>query len=214
VEVARYGAVYNIASIPMLLLGLLDTVWLPRFFAVADDNVLSRLLTDSRDALYKLLTPVVLALSLSTPLVLTVWLSAQYHPGGLFLVIVTISGSAFPMAGYIAANRVLLISGRTVPAGLCMVGAAAFNIVANLILVPIIGIEGSALSTLLAFVVLQGLVTHFANRIQHLRRPPFALLASCVIAAGLAAACTKMPSTGPVFVPLRVICGCCVSYVG
>jgi len=203
-QVARYGAVYNLAAIPVLLLGLLDTVWLPRFFQVSDQTVVGRLLAESRDALYRLLLPVVLALSLIIPMVLSVWLSSAYDPGGLFLVVVTISLSAFPMAGYLTANRVLLISGRTVPVGVCMVLAAAFNIVANLVLVPAIGIEGSAVATLLAFILLQGLTTFFAHRIQPVRHPPLGLVALCVADAGLAAACTQVPSGGA-FAAARVL---------
>ena len=203
-QVARYGAVYNLAAIPVLLLGILDTVWLPRFFQVSDQTVVGRLLADSRDALYRLLLPVVLALSLIIPIVLSVWLSPAYDPGGLSLVVVTISASAFPMAGYLAANRVLLISGRTIPVGLCMVISAAFNIAANLVLVPAIGIEGSAVATLLAFVLLQGLTTFFAHRIQPLRHPPLGLVALCAADAGLAAAFTQVPSGGA-FAAARVL---------
>jgi O-antigen/teichoic acid export membrane protein len=99
---------------------------------------------------------------------------------------------------------VLLISGRTVPVGLCMVLSAAFNIAANLVLVPAIGIEGSALATLLAFALLQGLTTFFAHRIQPLRHPPLGLVALCAADAGLAAAFTQVPSGGA-FAAARVL---------
>jgi O-antigen/teichoic acid export membrane protein len=203
-QVARYGAVYNIASIPILLLGLLDTVWLPRFFGLTDAKVRAALLADSRDALYRILIPTLLGLGFSIPLVLSVWVPANYHAAGLVIVVVTISAGAFPMAGYISSNRVLLISGRTVPVGLCMIVTAAFNIAANIVLVPQIGIEGSALSTSLAFLVLQVLVTIFAHRVQHLRPPPVGLLAGAALAVSVAVSCTVVPSTG-VFAALRVL---------
>jgi len=65
--------------------------------------------------LYGLLIPAVLALSFSAPLVLSLWLQPKFHPAGLVLVVVTISVGGFPMAGFFAANRVLLISGKTAP---------------------------------------------------------------------------------------------------
>ena len=49
-QVARYSAVYNIAAIPLLLLGLLDTVWLPRFFALRDEGVRTALSRRGQDA--------------------------------------------------------------------------------------------------------------------------------------------------------------------
>lgn len=195
-QVARYGAVYNIASIPILLLGLLDTVWLPRFFALADDNMLSKLLADSRDALYVLLIPAVMALSFSAPLVLSLWLRPDYHPAGLVFVVVTISVGGFPMAGFFAANRVLLISGKTGPVGLCVVTSAIVNIALNIVLVPIAGVEGSAFSTLLAYVLLHALVVRFARRIRHLRRPPLRRMISCGAAVVVAASTTAVPANG------------------
>jgi len=203
-QVARYGAVYNIASVPILLLGLLDTVWLPRFFALADDTMLSKLLADSRDALYGLLIPAVLALSFSAPLVLSLWLRPEFHPAGLVIVVVTISVGGFPMAGFFAANRVLLISGKTGPVAVCVVSSALVNIALNIVFVPVWGVEGSALSTLIAYMLLHALVVRFARRIRHLRRPPLRRMISCAAAVVVAGAATAVPAHG-VFAVARVL---------
>lgn len=213
-QLARYGAVYNLASIPLLLLGLLDQVWLPRFFAIDDGRVRGALLADSRDALYRILIPIILGLGFGIPLVLSVWLPHDYHAAGLVLVILTISAGSIPMAGYISANRVLLISGRTLPVGLCMVLAASFNIGANLVLVPIIGIEGSAVSTSLAFLLLQLLTMIFAHRVQPLRRQPIGLLAISAAAVAVAISCTALPTSG-VFAAARAVLtlGCIATVV-
>ena len=40
--VARYAVAYNIGAIPILLLGVLDTVWMPRVFAVATHGCATR----------------------------------------------------------------------------------------------------------------------------------------------------------------------------
>jgi O-antigen/teichoic acid export membrane protein len=203
-QASRYGAIYNIAAIPVLLLGVLDTVWMPRFFALTDSVLLSQLLADSRDALYRLLIPAVLALSFAAPLVLSVWIPPSYHPAGLSLVVVTISVSAFPVAGFMSSNRVLLISGNTGPAGLCMVLGAAFNVAANIVLVPAIGLEGAALATLLAYVLLQVVILPFSRRIRPLRRPSLTLAASCATATAIAAGVTAVPATGA-FALLRAL---------
>jgi O-antigen/teichoic acid export membrane protein len=203
-QASRYGAVYNIAAIPVLLLGVLETVWMPRFFALTDSALLSRLLADSRDALYRLLIPAVLAISFAAPLVLAVWVPQSYHPAGLSLVVVTISVSAFPAAGFMSSNRVLLISGNTGPSGLCMVLGAVFNVAANIVLVPAIGLEGAALATLLAYVLLQALILPFSRRIRPLRRPSLTLVAACTAAAAIAAGITVLPATGA-FAVLRAL---------
>jgi O-antigen/teichoic acid export membrane protein len=209
-EVARYGAVYNIAAIPVLLLGLLDPVWLPRFFKLRDPQLRARLLADSRDVLFRLLIPTVMGLGFGIPLVLAVWVPGYYHPAGLVIVVVTISAGAFPMAGFVSANRVLLISGRTAPVGLCMVLAAGFNIAANIILVPVMGIEGSAIATSGAYVLLMLLGTFFAFRIQRLRHPPLPLLLGSAAAIAVALSCAVLPSTGAFAVARAILTVACV----
>ena len=215
IEVARYGAVYNIAAIPILLLGLLDPVWLPRFFKLNDPRVRARVMADSRDVLFRLLIPTVLALGFGAPLVLSLWVPGSYHPAGLVIVVVTISAGAFPVAGYISANRVLLMAGRTFPIGIGTVLAAGFNIICNVILVPLMGIEGSALSTSLAYILLLGLATFFSHSIQTLRRPGFGLLLGCAMAVAVALGCTLLPWTG-VFAVVRALLtlACVVVVVG
>jgi O-antigen/teichoic acid export membrane protein len=203
-QVARYGAVYNIASIPVLLLALLDTVWLPRFFALShDDRVLSRLLTDSRDALYRMLIPAVLAMSLCMPLFLSVWLKASYHPAGLVLVVVTISATGFPMAGFLSANRVLLVSGRTAVLAPAEILTAAVNVALNIVLVPADGIEGAAIATLLAYLFRQALFAVLAGRVRKLRRPSPMLILACATGMMAAVLLTQAPTAG-VFAYARV----------
>jgi hypothetical protein len=66
--------------------------------------------------------------------------------------------------------------------------------------VPVWGVEGSALSTLVAYRLLHTLVVRFARRIRHLRRPPLRRALSC---AAVAAAAVAVPSHG-VFAVARV----------
>jgi O-antigen/teichoic acid export membrane protein len=212
-QVARYGAVYNIAAIPILLLGLLDSVWLPRFFGVKDPELRAALLADSRDVLLRLLIPTVVGLGLGVPMVLSVWVPDYYHPAGLVIVVVTISVGAFPMVGYLSANRVLLIAGRTVPLGMCFVIAAAFNIAANIILVPIWGIEGSALATSAAYLLLLGLGVALSHRIQRLRRPSARLLLASAVAIAVALGCAVVPATGVLAVIRAILALACIAVV-
>lgn len=212
-QVSRYSAVYNIAAIPVLLLGVLDTVWLPRFFEIGDTELLPRLLADSRDAVYRLVIPVVIGLSVGAPLVLAVWVRADFHRAGLPLVIATIALSAFPMAGMVAANRVLLITGRTVTVGLCTVAAAVSNAALNIAVVPSMGIEGAALSTLLAYAALQALVVSIVRRTHTIRRPPPLLIVQCALAALAAVGSTALPSHGVLAAARGVIVlGCLVAF--
>jgi O-antigen/teichoic acid export membrane protein len=77
-----------------------------------------------------------------------------------------------------------------------MVITAVFNIGANIALIPVLGIEGSALSTTLGFLLLQVLTMVFAHRVQRLRPPPVELLALSAAAVVVAISCTVLPSSG------------------
>jgi O-antigen/teichoic acid export membrane protein len=136
-----------------------------------------------------------------------------YHPAGLVIVVVTISVGAFPMVGYLSANRVLLIAGRTVPLGMCFVIAAAFNIAANIILVPVWGIEGSALATSLAYLLLLGLGVALSHRIQRLRRPSARLLLGSAAAIAVALGCAVVPGTGVLAVIRAILALACIAVV-
>jgi O-antigen/teichoic acid export membrane protein len=209
-QVARYGAIYNVAAIPVLLLGVLDTVWMPRFFALEDHGTRSALFADSRDATAALLIPMVLALSIGAPLVLLFWVPASYDPAGLWLPIATIAASGFPVAAQIAARRVLLIAGSTWPLGLSVVVAALFNVALNIAIVPSMGIEGAALATLLAYVLLHWLVLFFSRRVEVLRRAPVRLVASCWLSVAVGLASTALPAHGAFAIArlaATVVCG-------
>jgi O-antigen/teichoic acid export membrane protein len=212
-QLARYGAVYNVASIPLLLLGLLDSVWLPRFFAIENLRVRGALLADSRDALFRILIPVILGLGFGIPLFLSVWVPHSYHSAGLVVVVLTISAGAIPTAAAVSANRVLLVAGRTVPVGLGVMLAAILNIASNLVLVPILGIEGSALSTSIAFVSLALIATFFAHRVQRLRHPPLELLALSAVAIAVAFSCTALPVSGAFAVARALLTLGCIATV-
>lgn len=203
-QIARYGAIYNIAAIPVLILGILDTVWLPRFFAMTDERARAALLADSRDATSALLIPTILALSIGVPLVLLFWVPASFHPRGLWLETVTIAASGFPVASTIASRRVLLITGNTLPAGLSAIAGALVNIALNLALVPVIGIEGSALATLAAYTAMMIAVHVASRRTLVLRRPPVRLTAGCVAAVAVGALSTAAPIT-VAFAAARVV---------
>jgi O-antigen/teichoic acid export membrane protein len=76
--VARYAVAYNIGAIPILALGALTTVWMPRVFALTGARVRDRVLAQSRDALYALLVPVVMGLGIGAPVLLHIWAPPIY----------------------------------------------------------------------------------------------------------------------------------------
>jgi O-antigen/teichoic acid export membrane protein len=149
--VAQYSVAYNIAALPMLVLSVVNSVWLPRFFAVGAGADGDAVTTASRDALYRLLAPVMVGLSVAAPIVLRIWAPASYRPDELLMVTAVVVVSAVPYTAGLSATRVLLASSRTRTVALAAVVASVVNVVLNLWWIPVWGILGAALATYLAY---------------------------------------------------------------
>lgn len=147
--VARYSVAYNIAALPMLILSVLNSAWLPRFFAAGDSG--DAVVTASRDALYRLLAPVMVGLSVGAPLVLRVWAPASFAPDSLLWVAAVVIVSAVPYTAGLSATRALLAASRPRMIAGAAVVASAVNVALNLWWIPMFGILGAALATAAAY---------------------------------------------------------------
>jgi O-antigen/teichoic acid export membrane protein len=149
--VARYSVAYNIAALPLLVISVVHSVWLPRFFAAGTGADGDAVTTASRDALYRLLAPVMVGLSVVAPLALRVWAPPSYRPDGLLLVFAVVVVSVVPYAAGYSATRVLLAASRTRTVAASAVVASLVNIALNFWWIPIWGILGAALATYVAY---------------------------------------------------------------
>jgi len=204
--VARYAVAYNIGAIPILLLGVLDTVWMPRVFAVTDARVRDSVLTHSRDALYALLIPVIAGLAIAGPVLLHLWAPASYRPDGLLFVLALVAASSIPVAAAISHTRLLLAEGRTAAIAAATLVAAGTNLVLNIALVPRFGIEGSAFATLLGYGALQLTLAVAARRVRRLQPTGLALRVEVLAAVLLAFAAAAAPVTLPL-IGVRLVVG-------
>ena len=155
--VARYQVAYNIGDLPMIVLGALTTIWLPRLFAAAEDER-QAVLVASRAALQRLLAPVMVGMSLASPIVLSLWAPPDFQPLHLMGVTAIIILSAVPFTAVQSATRDQVSRGATKPVAWSTLGAAVVNIALNLVLIPAFGISGAAVATLLAFAAQYGLL--------------------------------------------------------
>jgi O-antigen/teichoic acid export membrane protein len=202
--VARYSVAYNIGSIPLVLIGALNTFWMPRVFALFDSRVRDSVLVQSRNALYALLIPVVAGLGIGAPVLLHAWAPASYRPDDLLVVVALVTSSSIALAGAMSHTRTLLVEGRTLPVGLATVIAAVVHLVLNVVLVPELGIEGSALATLVGYVALHASLATATRRGRPLPLPPAALAAKLAAATVIAFAAAWLP-VGLPFLGLRLV---------
>lgn len=155
-EVGRYQIAYTVGFIALQLLGQTSNAWTPRFASIKDEASRWRLIGSSRNSLYRVLSPVLLGVVLASPVVLRVFAPASFRPEGLLVVVLLVVASAYPVAAAGATSKMLVTARRTRPLALWAASAAAVNLVLNIALVPGFGIEGAALATLLAYLLLAG----------------------------------------------------------
>jgi O-antigen/teichoic acid export membrane protein len=151
VAVAQYSVAYNLAALPLLVISVVNSVWLPRFFAAGAGADGDALTAASRDALYRLLAPVMVGLSVAAPLLLRLWAPPSYRPDELLVVTAVVVVSAVPYAAGYSATRVLLATGRSRAVAVAALVASIVNVLLNLWWIPVWGILGAALATAVAY---------------------------------------------------------------
>lgn len=192
-EVGRYQIAYTIGSVALQLLGQTSRSWTPRFAAVADQAARWRLIGTSRDALYRVLSPVVLGICLGSPVVLQIVAPASFRPGSLLVVAYLIVITAYPIAAGGASSKMLVTSRRARPLAAWAAAAAVINVLLNLLLVPSFGIEGAAAATTVAYASLcLGQRLSMRGHGEWPRTPP-RLLLQCLVIIVLAAGTTILP---------------------
>jgi O-antigen/teichoic acid export membrane protein len=150
----RYSVAYNVGALGVTLLVFVNQAWMPRIYAVSDRALRSRLLASSRDMMNLVLIPVVLGLAAGAPVVLRLWAPPSFHPAKLTLVVAIVAIYAFPYGQFTCNLRALMSEGKTGRAALTTLIAAVVNIGLNIAIVPYIGITGSAIATVVSYILL------------------------------------------------------------
>lgn len=153
VQVGRYQVAYTVGYVVVLLLTFTSQAWSPRFAAVRDEQARWQIIGRARDELYRLLLPLVLGITLGAPVALRIVAPPSFQPNTLLVVVYLVAMSAFPVATSFGSGQALITARRARPLALVAGVAAVVNIALNIALVPVIGIAGSALATVLAFTI-------------------------------------------------------------
>ncbi len=195
--VGRYQVAYTVGYVVVLLLTFTSSAWTPKFASLHDENERWALSADSRDALYRLLLPMIIGLMFVAPIALRVVAPPSFRPQSLMLVVFLVALSAFPVAASGASGRLLITLRRGKTIALIAGVAALVNLILNIVLVPIYGIAGSAAATVLAYGLLAFLQVRSLPDLPAWRRPPTPLVASIVGVVLFASVSVFLPqSTG------------------
>jgi O-antigen/teichoic acid export membrane protein len=152
-ETGRYQIAYTIGFEAITVFAYTAKAWAARFAEVRDDARRWRLLGQSRDHLYELLAPTLLAVNLGAPLALRILAPESFRPEGLLVVVLLVSLSGVPNIAGLASTRALIVQRRTRPIAVAAGVGAGANLGLNLLLVPVWGLEGAAAATAVAFTI-------------------------------------------------------------
>ena len=204
--VGRYSVAYNVGSLGFILLVFVNQAWMPRIYAVAERVARSRLLASSRDMMNLLLIPVVCGLAAGAPLVLAVWVPQSFHPAELTPIVAIVAICTFPFGQFLANLRALMSEGRTGRAAMATLVAAAVNIGLNVVMVPFLGITGSAIATVLSYALCARLTRPTVS--SGLQVPGTSVLLRTLIGGAIAVtlAFGVLP-TSPVWLAIRLAMG-------
>jgi O-antigen/teichoic acid export membrane protein len=211
-EVGRYQVAYVVGYTVVLLLSFTSSAWLPRFAAVKDEAERWMLSAQSRDELYRLLIPVVFAVTLAAPVALRLVAPSSFDQETLLPVVFLVALSAYPVAAEGATARLLITlrRGKTV-AGITLI-AAAVNVGLNFLLVPVMGIAGAAAATVVAFLLVAILQRRALPRTPAWVGTPTRLLLAIAASVLLAAASMLLPQTDAWNIGKFVIAAACLPW--
>lgn len=191
---SHYTLARTIGGFTGILLPLLDFVWLPRLFAIKDQTSRRAVLAMSRDGLYVLVVTAAIAVAAASPLILGLWAPPSYHPQSLLLITALCAAAAVPLADAMVYAQALITSGRTRPIAVATMITAALNLGLNLLLVPSLGINGSAAITFVCCVADALLIRFSARAVGPKTNKP--VLALTCAGVGVCLGSAALPSFG------------------
>jgi O-antigen/teichoic acid export membrane protein len=139
---------------------------------------------------------VTLGIALGGPIALRIWAPASFRTESLIPVILLVVTSTIPVCTAFVHSRLMLAEGRSGIVAIVTVAAALANIGLNLLLVPHLGINGSALATLVTYTALAVGMACFSRFLLRLPRPPLVLWAQLAGVVAVIFATRSIPTHG------------------
>lgn len=161
--VGRYQVAYTLGSVLLMLAMGVSQAWGPVVYA-AEPAERGRVAEQTQAVLLSAGGLCAAALALAAPPVLVAVIPADYRPEGLSAVTAVVALCVLPLLAQQGAAHLLTAAERTGVLAAGAVGAALLNLLATLLLVPLLGLLGAGLATLLAYLGWAAFLTSWAQR--------------------------------------------------
>jgi O-antigen/teichoic acid export membrane protein len=195
VEVGRFQVAYTLGYVLVLILSFTNRAWIPRLAQIEDDADRWTLVRESRDGIFRLLMPAILGITLAGPVLLRVVAPPSFRPESLLIVVYLVAMAAFPVTAVGASARMLITLRMGRPLAWSAGGGVVVKMAMNLALVPLIGIAGAALATLVAVTAQAVIQNRSLPRRLGPERPAWRLVGLCILVSAAAAATVFLPQT-------------------
>jgi O-antigen/teichoic acid export membrane protein len=166
VQVARYQVAFTVGNVVTLLLTFTNRAWLPRLKSIIDPDERWKVIGASRDGVYVLAGWAALGITIAAPALLRVFAPESYGLDTLLFVVAVVGLGALPVAASVASSQQLVTIRWSSPLAWGAAAAVAVKVVATVVLLPLWGINGAAMGTLLALVA-QAVILRFAVASRH-----------------------------------------------
>ena len=153
VAVGCYSPGYALGSILLMFLtpfAVLLPAVLPEYFEAGDMDKVNTFLTYSMKYYLLLSIPAAVGMSLLSKPLLNILTTEVIAKGGFMITPMVALGAIF-MGIYGIVNNIIILEKKTTILGYIWIGVAILNIVLNIITVPILGIYGAGLATLICY---------------------------------------------------------------
>jgi O-antigen/teichoic acid export membrane protein len=166
VQVARYQVAFTVGNVVTLLLTFTNRAWLPRLKSIVDPDERWKVIGASRDGVYVLAGWAAFGITIAAPALLRVFAPESYGLDTLLAVVAVVGLGALPVAASVASGQQLVTIRWSSPLAWGAAAAVGVKVVATVGLLPVWGINGAAVGTLLALVA-QAIVLRFAVARRH-----------------------------------------------
>jgi O-antigen/teichoic acid export membrane protein len=193
--VGRYQAAYSIGILGVALVSAISIAWAPMVYGAEPEGRWD-LLAETADVLYRLAAIFTGVIAIGGPVVLLIAVPTSYDPKSLVVVSAVVAASTVPYVGVYANVNALLQRRKAGILAWTTPVTAAFNILLNLALVPLIGLTGSALATFLAYLLHAVILQWQTHRLIAIPWRYASLRRSAVLAGSAVVAGGLLPSSG------------------
>lgn len=164
-DAGRYHVAYLVGAVGLSGIQALNFAWAPMVYS-APEAERWELLASTTSMMQRIALLVAGGIAIGAPLPLALLLPDTFDPAGLTAVCAIVAACVVPQVTYLSGVHVVFRLRKTLVLAWTTPLAGVVNIALNLALIPMIGLVGSALSTLLSYVLWAALVRGAARRAQ------------------------------------------------